>query len=199
MATKKIIIATRNKGKAKEFEGLFQAYGYAIETLLDHPEIPDIPETGNTFKENAYEKASVLAKELETIVLADDSGLEVDALDGAPGIYSARYAGEHGNDQKNNQKLLQELKELETENRDANFICSLVLVGPDKEPLFVEGKVYGRILKEPRGENGFGYDPLFYIPEKEKTMAELTSEEKNKISHRAKAIQQLEAHLDEWL
>ncbi len=199
MTAKKIIIATRNKGKAAEFEELFQAFGYEIETLLDHPEIPDIPETGHTFKENAYEKASVLSEHLQTIVLADDSGLEVDALEGAPGIYSARYAGEHGNDQKNNEKLLRDLGELETEDRSANFICSLVLVGPNKEPLFVEGKVYGTILEEPRGENGFGYDPLFYVPEKGKTMAELPSEEKNKISHRAQAIQELKDHLEGWL
>lgn len=197
--TKKIIIATGNKGKAREFQDLFQAYGYEIETLLDHPEIPDIPETGDTFKENAYQKASILSEHLGTIVLADDSGLEVDVLDGAPGIYSARYAGEHGNDKKNNEKLLKDLNELNTTNREANFICSLVLVGPEREPLFVEGKAYGRILEEPRGENGFGYDPLFYVPEKDKTMAELSSSEKNKMSHRAKAIQELEKHLDEWL
>ena len=197
--TKKIIIATGNKGKAKEFEELFYSYGYEIETLLDHPEIPDIPETGETFQENAYQKASFLSEHLGTIVLADDSGLEVDALDGAPGIYSARYAGEHGNDKKNNEKLLKDLKELNTSNREANFICSLVLVGPEREPLFVEGKVYGTILEEPRGENGFGYDPLFYVAEKDKSMAELSSAEKNTMSHRAKAIQELEKHLDEWL
>ena len=197
--SKKIIIATGNKGKAKEFEDLFHTYGYEIETLLDHPEIPDIPETGETFQENAYQKASFLSEHLGTIVLADDSGLEVDALDGAPGIYSARYAGEHGNDKKNNEKLLKDLKELNTSNREANFICSLVLVGPEREPLFVEGKVYGTILEEPRGENGFGYDPLFYVAEKDKSMAELSSAEKNTMSHRAKAIQELEKHLDEWL
>lgn len=197
--TKKIIIATGNKGKAKEFQELFHAYGYEIETLLDHPEVADIPETGATFQENAYQKASFLSEHLGAIVLADDSGLEVEALDGAPGIYSARYAGEHGNDKKNNEKLLKDLKEIKTTNRNANFICSLVLVGPNREPLFVEGKVYGTILEEARGEQGFGYDPLFYVPEKEKSMAELSSAEKNKISHRAKAIQQLEKHLDEWL
>lgn len=197
--TKKIIIATGNKGKAREFEDLFQAYGYEIETLLDHPEIPDIPETGDTFQENAYQKASFLSEHLGSIVLADDSGLEVNALDGAPGIYSARYAGEHGNDKKNNKKLLKDLKELDATNRDANFICSLVLIGPEREPLFVEGKIYGTILEEVRGEHGFGYDPLFYVPEKGKTMAELTSSEKNDISHRAKAIQQLEKYLSEWL
>lgn len=197
--TKKIIIATGNKGKVKEFEELFYSYGYEIETLLDHPEIPDIPETGETFQENAYQKASFLSEHLGKIVLADDSGLEVDALDGAPGIYSARYAGEHGNDKKNNEKLLKDLKELNTSNREANFICSLVLVGPEREPLFVEGKVYGTILEEPRGENGFGYDPLFYVAEKDKSMAELSSTEKNSMSHRAEAIRELEKYLDEWL
>ena len=197
--TKKIIIATGNKGKAKEFEELFYSYGYEIETLLDHPEIPDIPEPGETFQENAYQKASFLSEHLGTIVLADDSGLEVDALDGAPGIYSARYAGEHGNDKKNNEKLLKDLKELNTSNREANFICSLVLVGPERKPLTVVGKVYGTILEEPRGENGFGYDPLFYVAEKDKSMAELSSTEKNSMSHRAEAIRELEKYLDEWL
>lgn len=199
MASKKIVIATKNKGKAKEFEKLFLSFGYEIETLFDYPNIPDIPETGETFQENAFQKADALSKLLDTIVLADDSGLEVDALDGAPGIYSARYAGEHGNDQKNNEKLLKDLKEINTENRRANFHCSLVLVGPNRESLYVEGKVYGTILEVPRGENGFGYDPLFYLPEQGKTMAELSDEEKNKISHRAQAIQQLKNDLEDWL
>lgn len=196
---KTIIIATGNKGKAKEFKNLFNEYGYAIKTLLDFPEIEDIPETGTSFSENAFQKANELSKQLNTIVLADDSGLEVEALDGQPGIYSARFAGEHGNDEKNNKKLIEELKNVPTEKRTANFHCSLVLVGPNREPLFVEGKVFGRILEEPRGTHGFGYDPLFYVPELDKTMGELKDEEKNKISHRARAIEKLEEHLDEWL
>ena len=195
--TKKIIIATGNKGKVKEFEELFYSYGYEIETLLDHPEIPDIPETGETFLENAYQKASFLSEHLGKIVLADDSGLEVDALDGAPGIYSARYAGEHGNDKKNNEKLLKDLKELNTSNREANFICSLVLVGPEREPLFVEGKVYGTILEEPRGENGFGYDPLFIPEGYDKTFSQMGIDEKNKISHRYRALNALIEKLKE--
>lgn len=199
MTNKTIIIATKNEGKAKEFHGLFQKYGYDTKTLLDFPEIADVPETGKTFEENAYQKASAISEQLDTIVLADDSGLEVDALNGAPGIYSARYAGEHGNDKKNNMKLLEELKDVAEEDRTANFHCSLVLVGPEREPLAVEGKVYGYILEEPRGEHGFGYDPLFYVPKLEKTLAELTSEEKNQISHRANAIKALEEHLDDWL
>lgn len=196
---KTIVIATQNKGKAKEFKALFNQYGYQVKTLLDFPEIGEVPETGETFFENAFQKAQTISKELGGIVLADDSGLEVDALDGKPGIYSARFAGEHGNDEKNNQKLLNELKGLPFEERKANFHCSLVMVGPNKEPLHVEGNVYGYILEEKRGSHGFGYDPLFYLNDLEQSMAELKSKEKNKISHRAKAIKKLEKHLDDWL
>jgi len=196
---KTIVIATNNKGKAKEFKSLFNDYGYKVKTLHDIPEIGEIPETGNTFAENALQKASAISRELNTIVLADDSGLEVEALNNEPGIYSARYAGEHGNDQKNNEKLLKELKNVPKEERKANFHCTLVLVGPGRDPLFVEGNINGFILFSPKGENGFGYDPLFYIPSLEKSMGELTEAEKNKISHRAKAIKQLENHLDKWL
>lgn len=199
MTNKTIIIATNNKGKASEFKSLFAEYGYEIKTLLDFPEIGDVEETGSTFYENALQKATFISQELDTIVLADDSGLEVDALDGAPGIYSARYAGEHGNDQKNNEKLLEELKNTLEEERTANFHCSLVLVGPDKEHLHVEGSVDGVILQEPKGDHGFGYDPLFYVPELGKSMAELTNDQKNKISHRAQAIVKLRDHLNEWL
>lgn len=196
---KTIIIATRNQGKAKEFKNLFNEYGYQVKTLLDYPELDDVPETGDTFAENAFQKADAISKELNTIVLADDSGLEVDALDGKPGIYSARFAGEHGNDTKNNQKLVEVLQEVPEADRKANFHCSLVMAGPNREPLFVEGKAFGQILDVGRGEHGFGYDPLFYMPELGKTMAELTSEEKNEISHRARAIKKLEKHLDDWL
>lgn len=199
MTNKTIIIATNNKGKAKEFKSLFAEYGYKIKTLHDFPEIRDVEETGNTFYANALQKATFISQALDTIVLADDSGLEVDALDGAPGIYSARFAGEHGNDQKNNEKLLEELKNTPEEERTANFHCSLVLVRPDKEPLHVVGTVDGLILQEPTGDNGFGYDPLFFVPELDKSMAELTSDQKNAISHRAQAIIKLRDHLDEWL
>lgn len=196
---KTIIIATRNQGKAKEFKKLFHDYGYEVKTLLDFPEIEEVPETGSTFAENAFQKANAISKVLDTIVLADDSGLEVDALEGRPGIYSARFAGEHGNDVKNNQKLVEELQGVPAEERQANFHCSLAMVGPNREPLIVEGKAYGQILETGRGEHGFGYDPLFFIPELDQTMAELTGEEKNKMSHRARAIEKLKKHLDEWL
>lgn len=194
-----IIIATKNKGKAKEFEELFNNYGYKIKTLLDFKEIEDIPETGTSFAENAFQKASVVSEMLHTIVLADDSGLEVKALDGAPGIYSARFAGEHGNDQKNNQKLLSKLKNKPYNEREANFHCSLVIVGPNRPPLHVSGNVYGYILEKGKGNNGFGYDPLFYLPALNKTMAEIPSDKKNEISHRAQAIKKLKGYLDEWL
>ena len=162
MKNKTIIIATKNEGKAKEFIKLFKKYGYEVKTLLDFPDIPDVPETGSTFKENALQKATAISEQLNTIVLADDSGLEVDALNGRPGIYSARFAGEHGNDEKNNEKLINEMKEIPKEKRTANFHCSLVLVGPDKDPLHVVGEVNGYILDVPQGTHGFGYDPLFY-------------------------------------
>lgn len=197
--TKTIIIATNNPGKAKEFKALFNNYGYRIKTLLDFPAHADVPETGQSFKENAWQKANAISKELNSIVLADDSGLEVDALDGRPGIYSARFAGEHGNDEKNNQKLLAELNDLPLERRQANFHCSLVMVGPNREPLHVQGEVHGLILKEERGNHGFGYDPLFYLPELGQTMAELPSAKKNEISHRARAIEKLKDYLDDWL
>lgn len=196
---KTIIIATQNEGKAKEFKEIFNNLGYDIKTLLDFPEIGDIPETGSSFLENALQKATAISNKFHAIVLADDSGLEVDALDGAPGIYSARYAGEHGNDEKNNGKLLKELKYVPYEDRTARFHCSLVLVGPSRDSLAVKGEVEGIILNEARGTNGFGYDPLFYIPEMKKSMGELTSEEKNSISHRAIAIKELEKHLADWL
>lgn len=199
MENKTILIATKNVGKAKEFVELFSNYDYEVKTLLDYPEIDDIEETGLTFKENALLKADYISKLLNCIVLADDSGLEVDALDGGPGIYSARFAGKHGNDSKNNNKLLEKLKGLPNEERTANFHCSLVLVGPGREPLFVEGIVDGYILEEPLGNNGFGYDPLFFVPELNRGMAELSSAEKNQISHRAKAIKKLESHLNDWL
>lgn len=197
--TKTIVIATRNKGKAKEFEALFNKKGYAVQTLLDYPEVPDVEETGVTFQENALLKAETIAEQFETFVLADDSGLKVKALHGQPGVYSARYAGEEKNDAKNNAKLLNELADVKDEDREAVFHCSLALAMPGKNSLVVDGEVAGQIMGVPRGENGFGYDPLFYLEDKKKTMAELTEEEKNKISHRAVALENLENVFDDWL
>ncbi|GEK92157.1 XTP/dITP diphosphatase [Alkalibacterium kapii] len=196
---RKIVIATKNKGKAKEFEALFNKKGYQVMTLLDFPEITDVEETGTTFNENALLKSETIARELNTLVLADDSGLVVDALHGQPGIYSARYAGEEKNDAKNNAKLLNELADYSGKDRKAHFHCSLALSHPEKKSLVIEGKLDGVIADVPRGEQGFGYDPLFLIPEKDRTLAEFTQEEKNLISHRANALRKLESDLDEWL
>lgn len=196
---KEILIATRNKGKAAEFESLFGKKGFAVKTLLDYPDIPDVEETGTTFAENALLKAETIADKLNMLVLADDSGLKVDYLDGNPGVYSARYAGERKSDAANNAKLLHELTNVPPEKRTAQFHCTLALAAPGKDSLVVEGEVDGRILSIPHGENGFGYDPLFFVAEKNKTMAEMTEEEKNAISHRAKALINLEKVWDEWI
>lgn len=196
---KTLLIATRNKGKAKEFEYLFSQNGFQVKTLLDYPEIPDVEETGNTFDENAILKAETIAEHFGTFVLADDSGLMVDALHGQPGIYSARYAGEEKNDAKNNAKLLNELYDISDAKRTAKFHCSLALAKPGKKTLIVTGQVKGRIAGVPQGDNGFGYDPLFFLPELDRTMAQLSKEDKNQISHRAKAINELEKALDSWL
>ncbi|MGX6961460.1 ribonuclease PH [Vagococcus xieshaowenii] len=198
VSAKEIVIATNNPGKAKEFEAIFGAKGYTVKTLRDFPEIPEVAETGKTFAENAALKAETIAERLNCLVLADDSGLMVDALNGQPGVYSARFAGNDHNDAANNAKLLHELTGVPMEDRTAKFHCTLALAAPGKETLFVEGEVPGRILSIPRGDNGFGYDPLFYVEELEQSMAELTADEKNKISHRSVAIKRLSAVWEEW-
>lgn len=196
---KEVVITTNNMGKAKEFEAMFAKKGMKIKTLHDFRDIPEVEETGTTFAENALLKAETIADRLQRMVLADDSGLKVDALDGQPGVYSARYAGEDKNDASNNAKLLHELGGLPKEKRTARFHCTLAVAAPGKNSLVVEGEVEGLILGVPRGENGFGYDPLFFVPELERTMAELESEEKNRVSHRAAALKKLDQELDEWL
>ena len=196
---KTIVIATRNPGKAKEFAALFAKEGYQIKTLLDYPDLPDVEETGTTFEENARLKAETIAQLLQQPVLADDSGLVVDALNGMPGIFSARFAGERKSDAANNAKLLHELTNVPDEQRTAHFHCTLVFAAPQKESLVVEADWDGRIARIPQGDNGFGYDPLFIVPGYDKTSAELTSEEKNKISHRGMAVKELEITWKEWL
>lgn len=187
-----VIIATKNKGKAKEFEKLFLPKGLAVKTLLDYPEIGDVEETGSTFEENAILKAETIANNLGVRVIADDSGLEIDALEGRPGVYSARYAGSEKNDENNIDKVLDELQGVPENERTARFCCALAMAEPGKETLTVFGTCEGRILNERRGTNGFGYDPIFYVETEGKAMAELSSNEKNKISHRANAIRKLD-------
>lgn len=186
-----IIVATKNQGKVNELKAIFAAKGVEVKSLLDYPSIPDIEETGETFAENAKIKAVEMARYFQKSVIADDSGLIVDALDGAPGVYSARYAGLEKSDEKNNEKLLRELQNVPESKRSARFHCAICIAFPDGRDYIFEGSCEGIIAQEPRGNNGFGYDPLFYIPHLKKTMAEITQEEKNQISHRAKAIQKL--------
>jgi XTP/dITP diphosphohydrolase len=194
---KEVIIATKNPGKAREFEHIFAPRGIAVKTLLDYPEIEDVEETGSSFEENAALKAESVSQQLNKMVIGDDSGLIVDALNGRPGIYSARYAGEKPkSDQKNLEKVLLELRGVPEDERTARFYCALAVALPGKETITVAGTCEGRILEEQRGTNGFGYDPIFYVPEKRCTMAELSSDEKNKISHRANALKKLEGILD---
>lgn len=193
---KDILIATKNKGKAKDFESIFGPLGYIVKTLDDVASHLDVEETGSTFEENAILKAEALANELNTIVIADDSGLEVDALNGEPGIYSARYAGEAKSDDANMDKLLANLEGVPAEDRTARFVCAIALAQPGKETVTYRGTCEGEIAKERRGEYGFGYDPIFFVPAQNKMMAELTPEQKSAISHRGAAIQKLRADWD---
>lgn len=193
---KDILIATKNKGKAKDFESIFGPLGYTVKTLDDVASHLDVEETGSTFEENAILKAEALANELNTIVIADDSGLEVDALNGEPGIYSARYAGEAKSDDANMDKLLANLEGVPAEDRTARFVCAIALAQPGKETVAYRGTCEGVIAKERRGEYGFGYDPIFFVPAQKKMMAELTPEQKSAISHRGAAIQKLRADWD---
>ena len=196
---KTVIIATKNEGKAKEFESLFAAKGYNVKTLLDVPGSPDVEETGTTFEENAILKAEAISKEYHQVVIADDSGLIVDALDGRPGVYSARYAGEDKNDEANTNKVLSELEDVPENKRTARFYCALAVASPNQETITVSGTIEGYITEQPIGENGFGYDPIFYVKELGKTTAQLTKEEKNRVSHRAIALKALEGKLDSFL
>jgi len=186
----KILLATQNKGKAAEFQELLADSDIEVCSLLDFPDWEDIEETGQTFAENALLKAREAMKKTGLVTLADDSGLEVEALKGAPGIYSARFAGEQGNAAKNIDKLLLLMEEVPEEKRGARFRCSLAIVTPDGREFLVEGKVEGKILRRRQGKSGFGYDPVFYLPASGQTMAELSSAQKNEISHRAQAFRQ---------
>ena len=195
----KIVLASRNKKKKAELQALLSKHIKDIEILsLDDVGIfGEIEEDGETFRENALIKARVAASS-GYIGVGDDSGLEVDALGGAPGVYSARYSGEHGNDAQNNALLLQNLKD--KTDRTARFVCTVACVFPEgdgREDIVVRGEVEGLIIDEYRGEGGFGYDPIFYYPPLDKTLAQIDAEEKNRISHRGRAIEALARELME--
>lgn len=187
----KLVLATKNKGKLVELKSLLNSFDIEIISLKDFPKMPEVVEDGKTFLENSTKKAVEVANYTGYLALADDSGLEVDFLDQAPGVYSARFAGEDKNDFLNNQKLLQELEGVEKEKRGARFRCVMVLAIPEKVLAKTEGACEGYIGFGLKGEDGFGYDPLFIVKEYEKSFAQLGLDIKNKISHRAKALEKM--------
>jgi len=195
-----IVLATTNKGKTKEIQRLLKGFPIDIKNLSDFGPIPEVIEDGETFDDNAYKKASFTAKVLGYPAIADDSGLCVEALDGAPGVYSARYAGENASDADNVEKMLEALKG--EENRNAAFKCVISIAVPTGAALTYEGECKGIITKEPSGDNGFGYDPLFFYPDFNKTFARLSMEEKGRVSHRGRALKQVTDEMDkilEWI
>ncbi len=189
----KIVLATNNSHKVGEFRAAFEQMGVEVEllTVKDTGFSGEIIEDADTFDGNAYIKAKTLCDFTGLVAIADDSGLAVDALNGAPGVYSARYAGENASDEENNEKLLAVLKSMPDAGRDAKFVCSICVCRPDGETLYAHGESRGVILEALRGDGRFGYDPLFYYPPMDKTFAEMTKEEKNSISHRGRAIAKL--------
>ena len=193
----KLIFASKNEGKVREFREFLTPLGIEVVSLNELDNVPAIIEDGTTFQENATIKAETIARAFGVPVVAEDAGLMVDALNGAPGVYSARYAGDH-DDAANNAKLLHELESTPDIDRTASFHAVIVAIKPDGKRLVAAGKVDGRILREARGEGGFGYDSLFYYEPFDKTLAELTPAEKNEISHRGAALREFMTEFKYW-
>ena len=191
----RIIAATKNAGKIREIEKIFGDLGIEVVSQQDEGFNVDIEETGDSFEKNAMIKARAVSLLSDDIVMADDSGLCIDALDGRPGIYSARYAGENASDRDKLQKVLSEMEP--HKNRQAKFVTAVAVILPDGRELVTTGEVKGEILREPKGENGFGYDPIFYCDELQKTFAQATDEEKNQVSHRGRALRKMYEKLKE--
>ncbi len=189
--TTELLVATRNQGKVREIRKALRESGLKIRSLNDFERVPSVEEDGQSFAENALKKAGFYSKVYGKLTISDDSGLEVDALEGAPGIYSARFAGEKASDRENNRKLLDLMEGIPLSKRRARFRCSIALVSPGGNEAVVEGECSGRIGFKEVGRKGFGYDPLFVFPRLGKTMAQLTVDEKNRISHRGKALRKL--------
>lgn len=185
----KFVIATNNNGKLQEFRDILKEFGHEAVSLKEMEIDTDVEETGETFEENAFIKADAIAKLTGLPTIADDSGLMVEALGGEPGVYSARYCGTHGNDAANNEKLLKKMEGVS--DRRAKFVSAVCAVFPDGKVLRAIGECPGEVLFELKGDGGFGYDPLFYVPALGKTFAQMDKTEKNKVSHRKKALDQL--------
>lgn len=191
-----IVIASKNLGKIAEFKRILGEVGISIITDI---EFPDVDESGSTFEENALLKAHAISRYTNLPALADDSGLAVDYLDGAPGIFSARWSGVHGDDGANIKRLLEDLNGVALENRGAKFIAVLALVSPDGEELLVRGELRGKIRNQPVGVNGFGYDPIFEPENSDRTLGEMSAAEKDAISHRSKALTELTPRIRPFL
>jgi len=196
---RKLILATRNKGKLKEIRVLLSDIDIDIISLNEVENAPHVVEDGKTFMENAFKKAKVIAEATGIMALADDSGLEVDALDGAPGVHSARYSGKNASDASNNEKLLADLEGISPGKRNAHFSCVVVVYHPSGRWISTETECEGEIAMNPVGDRGFGYDPVFYIPSINRTMAQLSPKEKNSLSHRGKALAELKSKLPGFL
>lgn len=202
---KNLIVASNNENKIKEIKEILKDLPLEIYSLKEKEIFIDVEEDGETFEENAFKKAREIYEvlkeknEKDFIVMADDSGLEVDALNKRPGVYSARYAGEHGDSKKNNEKLLEELKGVPFENRGGEFVCHLALIDYYGKESSIEGRVKGKIIESIKGEDGFGYDPLFLIEALNKTFGEIKPEEKNIISHRGIALKELKKQIVKYL
>lgn len=194
---KDLLVATRNRGKFKEFKRLLADVVETVRCSADFPDFSDTVEDGSTFEANALKKAREAMLHSGLPALADDSGLVVDALDGRPGVYSARFAGEGSGDAANNSRLIQELYGVPFTNRQAAFVCALAFVTPDGCERVFNGRIGGRILDEGRGSGGFGYDPLFLVDGFDRTMAELSLDEKNAVSHRGQALRQFHEFLEQ--
>ena len=186
-----LVVATRNAGKLKEIRRLLESHGIRVRGLEEFPGVPDVVEDGKTFAENAIKKAEAVAQFTSLPCLADDSGLVVDALQGRPGVHSARFSGAEADDQSNNRKLLYEMAAVPEIRRQASFCCVMALCMPGQSPRLFQGQVNGAILEREQGAGGFGYDPLFWLPGYNCTMAELPLDTKNQVSHRGQALRQL--------
>lgn len=198
MMNKRIIFATGNAGKIKEIQMIMEDTGMQVLSMKEAGITVDIEEDGSTYEENALLKARAVAAHTDDIVMADDSGLEIDYLNKEPGVYSARYMGEDTSYRIKNNNLIERLDGVPDEQRTARFVCAIAAVMPDGRELTTRATIEGRIGYEEKGENGFGYDPIFYVPQFGKTTAELTEEEKNQVSHRGKALQLMKEELKKY-